>query len=323
MRKWTMAALAAGGLLAAMSPDTASAQRSVRGANRAGDFDYNQDYEEGAGRGQRGGQAFGQPGQAQPRRGNAAAGQQGQRYVSRRVGNETNNRQASQLDRELASWLTVDNRGEIALAQLAKEQASNSDVREFAETMIDEHSQMVEQLQRFTGNSRGGARGRSRLQAEEQNPNDGRAMRPASGQLNIVRLKQQLGQQCVSSAKEELGQKEGDEFDKCYIGMQIAMHMQMLDTLKVFSHYASEELDQLIEEAEGTTEEHLDHAKQLIKQLEQGGQGHSASHSGARGSSESTTKSARRSASGRSSAARSGGRTSSDSDDDSDDNSDD
>lgn len=318
MRKWTMAALAAGGLLTLLLPDTASAQRSVRGANRADDFDYNQDYEEGAVGPRRGNRAVGQPGQTQPGRGPAAAG--GQRYLSRRVSNDAANRQPSQVDRELASWLTVDNRGEIALAELAREKASNSDVREFAETMIDEHSKMVEQLQPFTGVQPAGARSRRRApQSGEGNNREGQSLNRGQGQLNLVRLKQQLGQQCVSSASEELGQKEGDEFDKCYIGMQIAMHMQMLDTLKVFAHYASEDLDQLIEEAEDTTEQHLEHAKDLIKQLEQGGHGHASSHSGSRSSSDSASGSSRSSTSGRSSAARSGRRTSSDSDDDSDD----
>lgn len=315
MRKWTMAAIALGGLLATTLPDTASAQRAPRGASRADDFDFNQDYEE------RGGdRAVGQPRPAQPGRGTAPGGQ---RYLSRRVSNDTANRQPSQVDRELASWLTVDNRGEIALAELAREQASNSDVREFAETMIDEHSKMVEQLQPFAGVSRGGARGRRGSPQGEFSQAEGNVRGRGQGQLNLIRLKQQLGQQCLSSAKEELSQKDGDEFDKCYIGMQIAKHMEMLDTLKVFSHYASQDLDQLIEEAEGTTEEHLEHAKQLIKQLERGGESHAASHASARSRSESGARSARRSTTGRGTAARSTERTSRDTDDDSDDESDD
>lgn len=322
MRKWTMAALAAGGLLAAMSPDTASAQRAARGANRSDDFDYNQDHEEGAIGARRGAGAVAQPGQPTSRRGNTAAG--GERHLARRVSGDTVNRQPSQVDRELASWLTVDNRGEIALAELARKQSSNSDVREFAETMIDEHSKMVEQLQPFTGGSRANSRGTRRSpQGGEVNQAEAQPRGRGQGQLNIVRLKQQLGQQCVSSAKEELSQKDGDEFDKCYVGMQIAMHMEMLDTLKVFSHYASEDLDQLIEEAEGTTEEHLEHAKQLIKQLEQGGQSHATAHAGASSRSDSGNSSARRSTTGRSTAARSSQRKTDSSDDDSDDDSDD
>lgn len=190
-----------------------------------------------------------------------------------RQGGQSNNRQASRLrsnrdsdqrysvqrapgqaqgeeltDHQIANWLLVDNRAEIQLARLAQENASSDEVKKLAKHLIEEHAQTVEDLQEFAGQGRG-----SRQQTQG---------------LNLVRLKQQLGQQCVASAEEELNQKDGAEFDKCFVGMQIAMHMQMLDTLKVFSRYASEELDEIIEEAEQTNEEHLERAKKLIKQLD-------------------------------------------------------
>lgn len=169
-----------------------------------------------------------------------------QRYSVQRVPTQMQGEELT--DHQIASWLLVDNRGEIQLARLAQENASSDEVKKLAKHLIDEHSRTVEDLQEFAGRGRG-----SRQQTQG---------------LNLIRLKQQLGQQCVASAEEELNQKDGAEFDKCFVGMQIAMHMQMLDTLKVFSRYASEELDEIIEEAEQTNEEHLKRAKKLIKQLE-------------------------------------------------------
>ena len=171
----------------------------------------------------------------------------------------------SQTDQELAQCLLVDDRVEIQLARMAQERASSDDVKEFAKTLIDDHSKAVEELQRFAG------MGRQTQQAGGNRQMYGNR----GGQLNLVRLKQQLGQQCLASSQQELEEKEGDEFDKCFIGMQIANHMKMVDTLKVFSRYASPEFDQAIEEIEQTTQEHLDHAKELIKQLEK--EGHSGS----------------------------------------------
>lgn len=174
-------------------------------------------------------------------------------------------------DQQLAAWLLVDNRGEIALAQLAQEKTSNSEVRDFAQHLIDDHSKMVEKLEQFAGTRRR-TRGNDNRTATNRRPQTATA-EYAGGQgrssagLNFVRLKQQLGQQCLASSKQELEQKDGNEFDECYIGMQIAKHMEMIDTLKVFSHYASENLDQVIEEGEDTSQEHLDHAKKLIKEL--------------------------------------------------------
>lgn len=189
-------------------------------------------------------------------------------------------------DQQLAAWLLVDNRGEIALAKLAQEKTSNSDIRDFAQHLIDDHSKIVEKLEQFAGtrrrtrgsDNRGSDnrgtdnRGTENRAANNRGPQTATA-EYAGGQgrssagLNFVRLKQQLGQQCLASAKQELEQKDGNEFDECYIGMQIAKHMEMIDTLKVFSHYASENLDQVIEEGEDTSQEHLDHAKKLIKEL--------------------------------------------------------
>lgn len=207
---------------------------------------------------------------------------EGGRYTARRATADYGEHAYS--DQQLAAWLLVDNRGEIALAQLAQEKTSNSDVREFAQHLIDDHSKTVEQLERFAGGrrrSRGGDErdtGNRRSGASEEFASGGQA-RSAAG-LNFTRLKQQLGQQCLASAKRELEQKDDHEFDECFIGMQIAKHMEMIDTLKVFSHYASENLDQVIEEGEQAAEEHLEHAKKLIKQLTASGH-HGAAHSSA------------------------------------------
>ncbi|HWB11474.1 MAG TPA: DUF4142 domain-containing protein [Pirellulales bacterium] len=165
---------------------------------------------------------------------------------------------ASLTDQQLASWLLVDNRAEIQLARMAQERASCDEVKEFAKRMIDDHAEMVEKLQRFAATGRN-------AQAEVQNA---QGVNTQYGGLNFVRLKQQLGQQCVASVERELEEKDGEDFDRCYLGMQIGMHIHVLDTLKVFSRYASPELDQVIEDGEQTTQEHLDKAKELMKKHE-------------------------------------------------------
>lgn len=218
----------------------------------------------------------GQPRTAAPRTATRGApadfdgAEQNERHTVRRATADYG--EFAHTDQQLAAWLLVDNRGEIALAQLAQEKTSNSDVRDFAQHLIDDHSKMVEKLEQFAGTRRR-TRGNDNRAANNRRPQSATAESAAGGQgrssagLNFVRLKQQLGQQCLASSKQELEQKDGNEFDECYIGMQIAKHMEMIDTLKVFSHYASENLDQVIEEGEDTSQEHLDHAKKLIKEL--------------------------------------------------------
>jgi len=194
----------------------------------------------------------------------------------------------SLTDRQIVEWLEVDNQNEIALAEIAEERASDSDVKKFARQMVDEHTEFLQKLNRTIGNSQIGQPqqqpgqqqiGQQRRQQPQQAGQFAQGRSQQQG-LDLVALKHQLGEQCRQSASRELQQKSGAEFDKCYIGMQLGMHMQMLDTLKVFSRYASPELDQLIEKGEETTQSHLDHAKKIIASLE--GQSDASSRSARR-----------------------------------------
>jgi predicted outer membrane protein len=82
-----------------------------------------------------------------------------------------------------------------------------------------------------------------------------------------VAIHHEMGEQCLESAKKELGNKEGHEFDQCYIGMQIGAHMHMLDALKVFKNHTTGELQQDIEESIDTTQAHLKEAKKIMEEL--------------------------------------------------------
>jgi predicted outer membrane protein len=95
--------------------------------------------------------------------------------------------------------------------------------------------------------------------------------RPAGEQamLDPLQLKRELAQECLTSTIEELGKKKGAEFDKCYMVQQVIAHQQMIATLHVFQRHASPELAELIAEGEKTAKKHLQHGKQLAKQMEQ------------------------------------------------------
>jgi predicted outer membrane protein len=213
---------------------------------------------------------------------------------------------ASSTDAELAACLLVDNQNEIALSQLATQRAQSEDVKRFAQQMIQEHQQLGQTLEQFAG------RGSQTSQATQQsNPSQNAALprdagqiaqRPSQGTLaqadrpgqganitsfkldtsrdgglNLVSLKQELGAQCLQSARQELDQKQGSEFDMCFMGMQIAGHMKVIDELKVAQNHASPEFRSKLSDAQKTAEGHLDHAKQIAKsQMAQAQAGHSA-----------------------------------------------
>jgi predicted outer membrane protein len=204
-------------------------------------------------RGNEGAQGNQQPGASQPT----------QQYGRTQAGFRGETTRTPLADWQIAEWLIVDNQGEIALAEKAEQAASDDDVKEFAQNVLDDHHKFLQKLQRQVG-----ATNRGGQPTVRQGQGAAAAARSAVQGLDIVAVKQQLGEECRKSALHELGQKNGAEFDKCYMGMQIGMHMQMLDALKVFSRYASPELDRLIEEGQDTTQEHLERAKHIMASLE-------------------------------------------------------
>jgi len=80
-------------------------------------------------------------------------------------------------------------------------------------------------------------------------------------------IKHELADQCLADAKKELGSKSSNEFDECFVGMQIAGHMHMITELKVTEKHVSANLRDVLTSGQQTSEEHLKEAKDLIKKL--------------------------------------------------------
>jgi predicted outer membrane protein len=187
---------------------------------------------------------------------------------------------ANSADSQLAGCLIVDNQGEIVLGKLAQEKSQNNDVKQFAQQMVQDHNQFMQQLERFavagnqSENMGVGQPPAGAMQQQAAGNTDrsltGAMTQPMGGQsLNFVQLKQQIGQKCLQMTERDLDQKEGSQFDKCYIGQQIGAHVEVLATLEVFRNQASPELAAVLGKGIETTKTHLEHAQQLAKSLEQ------------------------------------------------------
>jgi hypothetical protein len=85
----------------------------------------------------------------------------------------------------------------------------------------------------------------------------------ASPRLDLFRA---IHQQCLALTQREL-QEAGEDFDACYIGQQVGAHIGMLAKLQASEQYATGELRNFIQEATQTVEGHLQHAKELAKEL--------------------------------------------------------
>jgi predicted outer membrane protein len=183
---------------------------------------------------------------------------------------------SSAADAQLANCLIIDNQNEVALAQFALQKTQNDDVKKFAQQMVEQHQQAIGSLQQYASASRGaqGQQGQGNLAATPGQPgaNVTITLKPElsadAGGLNPLTLKQEIAAQCLQSARRELDQKQGAEFDKTYIGMQIGAHMMMADMLQVFQNHASPEFRKTLASQQKTVQSHLDHAKQIMKSLD-------------------------------------------------------
>ncbi len=77
--------------------------------------------------------------------------QQGQPAQPGQPGQRQQGQPGQRADAQLAACLIVDNEGEVAVAKLAQQKASNPQVKRFAEQMIEDHGQMLKKLQQVAG----------------------------------------------------------------------------------------------------------------------------------------------------------------------------
>jgi predicted outer membrane protein len=203
----------------------------------------------------------------------------------------------------LATWLLVENQNEIELAKIAQQRATHPEVKRFAEQMIQDHQQMAQKLQPIAtaagytgaganGLANAGTPGSDKSTGTDRNDKTGTgnplgrtqeaaAGRNASGgEFDHIALVQDLGRQCLSTARTELEKKQGAEFDRCYMGMAVMAHAKVNDQMTVFPRYASSSFANVIADGQKTVAMHLEHAKDLCKQLESESKSTTAPRSG-------------------------------------------
>ena len=193
------------------------------------------------------------------------------RELNKPVITEPGIQMAGNADSQLATCLIGDNQGEIALGKLAQERAQDKDVKQFAEMMVRDHQQFVQQLERFArGNDEPGNVGReNRTLPGAQGAITSAGREPMEGRgVNFVAIHEQIGKKCLELFEADLKQKDGAQFDKCYIGQQIGAHMHVLAELEVIRSHVSPELASVLDKGIETTKSHLEHAQKIAKALE-------------------------------------------------------
>lgn len=141
---------------------------------------------------------------------------------------------------------------------MAQSKAQSSEVKQFAEQMVRDHSPGYQEMRQLAGSLAGG---------ENAAHNVNTAGHSGAGGLDWVRIHHEVGQKCLASVKEELGSKEGEEFDHCYMGQQIGAHMKAIDELKVLRNYASGDLRQKLDHELEMATTHYKKAKEIGEKL--------------------------------------------------------
>ena len=77
-----------------------------------------------------------------------------------------------------------------------------------------------------------------------------------------------------------LSKKDGAEFDKCFVGMQITKHAAMHSKLVVLQRHTSDELQQIVSEGIQTTAKHMKAAETLMTKLNENSSDKLSSKSG-------------------------------------------
>jgi len=178
----------------------------------------------------------------QPAGGQRVGGQQLQPVQGGQTGNS---------DQQIAAVIYGACHNEVEIAKFAQSRLQSPEAKQFAEKMIKDHTPDCEAYQRLAGN----------LASGHQTP------ARAGGALDWVSIHQQIGQQCLESAKEELSKKQGLETDHCFMGQQLAAHMATKDKLEVLRKHSSPQLAQQIDQSLQVVNAHLKDAHQIMEQL--------------------------------------------------------
>ncbi|QDV25834.1 DUF4142 domain-containing protein [Aureliella helgolandensis] len=221
-----------------------------------------------------------------------AQNQRGDRYESRRASNDSQ-QQGPTVKEALVQKLIKSNEAEIELAKLAQQKSDNQEVKQFTQTLIQDHQSLNQTLQKHAATSQSGqarsvqagtARGDQPRTAENRTANSGagndRAAndrrsenRMTNSQSNRVPKELcEIGEQACENAlkmtKEMLNGYEGQDFNMAYLGQQCVMHTMMLAELKAIESSGLQELQEIAQQASAKVQQHLDKAKQIAKKLE-------------------------------------------------------
>lgn len=141
-------------------------------------------------------------------------------------------------DPEIAAIVLAANDVDIEAGKQARNKATDPQVKQFAQTMVTDHTALNEQTKQLA----------KKLNVEpKDNP-------------TAKKLKDD-----GKATRDRLGKLEGDAYDRAYVDSEVTYHTAVLDTIdqQLIPNAQNPELKALLQKARPVIDQHLQHARQL------------------------------------------------------------
>jgi predicted outer membrane protein len=185
-------------------------------------------------------------------------------------------------DKRIARWLIVDVRGIIDCSQEALTRSSNENVKNFAQTMLQDHKACLGRLEQVRGVADVKPRSESnapvtRLENTTVQPEKSAVLTKDDGQTrngkimyrvaDFLVVKEALCERMKETMMKEMKQLSAAEFDEMYMKHMVMSHEMMLASCDIIAPYAQGDLKTYLQQNNEKMKDHLAKAKALCSQV--------------------------------------------------------
>lgn len=192
-----------------------------------------------------------------------------------------------QMDQGLVDQIAADgimqmNKGQMELANFALKHTQNEGLRKFAQTSIENCTNLNNQLEKFVLNKSGKenvnrstpsddrlAKGNEQTDSSVKHENEtaGRAWASNWNSQNLDVIRHDISNQVVASVERELAQLQGADFDRAFLGQQFWGDVTFVAVAKASGKQVSNDLRKVLSEAATDAEKQVEDCRTLIRGL--------------------------------------------------------
>lgn len=227
-----------------------------------------------------------QPGQIQSGAVPSNRGQATQQRVSQQQDDRQQNQGANdELVNYLAAKLMLANECQVKMGEMAAKKAESKEVKELAEMLKQGHQNLNKELKQAmpqlesvaslsssdnrNDRAQEGAYQARRPNYDERNAAAGGDQFLSGASQQLLDITRRAADEHHRAVTETLGEKEGKDFDRCFLATEIGAHQWMLAELKAIQGIdQQQEFTRIVKDAEQKVEKHLEKAKELAKKME-------------------------------------------------------